>query len=235
MNRKNSFVLYNSFYEPIKGLTSEEKGKLLDAFFQYQINDKIPELSPAVKMAFGFIKPHFDRDLEKWENIKKKRSEAGKRGAKATNDLKSQQTPANADTCQQTSTNPAKPANADTCQQTPTNPAKPANADTCQQSSTKPAVNVNVNVIKKKNIKKKKNIEEIFFKPTIPEIEKYCKERKNNIDPHCFYDHYESNGWKINKNSMKDWKATVRNWERRNKVQTNKPEEMEEFGGVNAN
>ena len=217
MNRKNSFVLYNSFYEPIKGLTSEEKGKLLDAFFQYQINDKIPELSPAVKMAFGFIKPHFDRDLEKWENIKKKRSEAGKRGAQATNDMKSQQTPANANTCQQTSTKPAKPAN----------------ADMCQQSSTKPAVNVYV--IKKKNIKKKKNIEEIFLKPTIPEIEKYCKERKNNIDPHCFYDHYESNGWKVNKNSMKDWKATVRNWERRNKAQANKSEKMEEFGGVNAN
>jgi len=217
MNRKNSFVLYNSFYEPIRDLTLEEKGKLLDVFFQYQINGKIPELSPAVKMAFGFIKPHFDRDFEKWENIKKKRSEAGKRGAKATNDQRSQQTPANADTCQQTSTNPAKPAN----------------ADTCQQSSTKPAVNVNV--IKKKNIKKKKNIEEIFLKPTIPEIEKYCKERKSNIDPHCFYDHYESNGWKINKNSMKDWKATIRNWERRNKVQTNKSEEMEEFGGVNAN
>ena len=73
MNVKNSFVLYNSFYEPIRDLTLEEKGKLLDAFFQYQINDEIPELSPAVKMAFGFIKPHFDRDLEKWENIKKKR------------------------------------------------------------------------------------------------------------------------------------------------------------------
>jgi len=232
MNRKNSFVLYNSFYEPIRDLTLEEKGKLLDVFFQYQIDGKIPELSPAVKMAFGFIKPHFDRDFEKWENIKKKRSEAGKRGAKAINDQRSQQNPTN---IEQTPTTSAKPANADTCQQTPINPAKPANADTCQQSSTKPAVNVNVNVIKKKNIKKKKNIEEIFLKPTIPEIEKYCKERKNNIDPHCFYDHYESNGWKINKNSMKDWKATVRNWERRNKVQTNKPEEMEEFGGVNAN
>ena len=36
----------------------------------------------------------------------------------------------------------------------------------------------------------------------------------NNINPEQFYDYYEANGWKINRNPMKDWKATVRNWER---------------------
>jgi predicted phage replisome organizer len=53
-----------------------------------------------------------------------------------------------------------------------------------------------------------------FEKPTISDIEQYCIERNNNIDASQFFDYYESNGWKVGKNSMKDWKAAVRTWER---------------------
>ena len=53
-----------------------------------------------------------------------------------------------------------------------------------------------------------------FVKPTVEEIKAYCVERNNRIDATYFYDHYEANGWKVGKNPMKDWKATVRNWER---------------------
>lgn len=53
-----------------------------------------------------------------------------------------------------------------------------------------------------------------FTKPTIDEIQDYCIERNNNINANQFYDYYESNGWKVGKNSMKDWKAAVRTWER---------------------
>ena len=53
-----------------------------------------------------------------------------------------------------------------------------------------------------------------FEKPTLSEIKEYCIERNNNIDAEQFYDYYESNGWKVGKNSMKDWKAAVRTWER---------------------
>lgn len=53
-----------------------------------------------------------------------------------------------------------------------------------------------------------------FVKPTVDEVRTYCQERKNNVDPERFVDYYESNGWKVGKNSMKDWKATVRTWEK---------------------
>ena len=53
-----------------------------------------------------------------------------------------------------------------------------------------------------------------FEKPTLSEIEQYCIERNNHINAEQFYDYYESNGWKVGKNSMKDWKAAVRTWER---------------------
>ena len=53
-----------------------------------------------------------------------------------------------------------------------------------------------------------------FVKPTLSEIEQYCIERNNNVNTEQFFDYYESNGWKVGKNSMKDWKAAVRTWER---------------------
>lgn len=54
-----------------------------------------------------------------------------------------------------------------------------------------------------------------FVKPTLGEIKDYCKDRKNSIDAETFYDYYESNGWKVGKNPMKDWKACVRVWEKK--------------------
>lgn len=54
-----------------------------------------------------------------------------------------------------------------------------------------------------------------FAPPTIQEVTDYCFERNNTIDPQRFIDFYTSNGWKVGKNPMKDWKAAVRNWEQR--------------------
>lgn len=54
-----------------------------------------------------------------------------------------------------------------------------------------------------------------FKKPTIEEIEAYCKERNNNIDPKHFYSYYEARGWLLGKTKMKSWKATVHTWEQR--------------------
>jgi hypothetical protein len=55
-----------------------------------------------------------------------------------------------------------------------------------------------------------------FVKPTIPEIIAYCEERDNRVDAQQFFDHYESNGWKIGKSAMKNWRASVRTWEKNN-------------------
>jgi hypothetical protein len=49
--------------------------------------------------------------------------------------------------------------------------------------------------------------------PTVGEVEAYCLERKNNVNPQKFINFYESKGWMIGKNKMKDWKACVRGWE----------------------
>ena len=54
-----------------------------------------------------------------------------------------------------------------------------------------------------------------FTPPTVEEITKYCKERGNGVDPEQFHDFYSAKGWKVGDQSMRDWKAAVRTWERR--------------------
>ena len=51
-------------------------------------------------------------------------------------------------------------------------------------------------------------------RPTLKEVAAYCKERGGLVEPNKWYDYYSSNGWKVGKNPMRDWKACVRNWER---------------------
>ncbi len=53
-----------------------------------------------------------------------------------------------------------------------------------------------------------------FTPPTIEEVREYCRSRNNNIDPEQFCSFYESKGWMVGQNRMKDWKASVRTWER---------------------
>ena len=59
------------------------------------------------------------------------------------------------------------------------------------------------------------NKKAFFKKPTLDDVKDYCIERNNNIEAEAFLDFYESKDWKIGKNKMKDWKAAVRTWERR--------------------
>ena len=54
-----------------------------------------------------------------------------------------------------------------------------------------------------------------FVPPSIDQVREYCKERNNSVDPQRFIDFYESKGWMVGKNKMKDWKAAVRTWEQR--------------------
>ena len=77
---KSSFLIYLDYKEQFELLTDEELGQLLRAIMLYEETGKITELSGMLKMAFSFIRTQLDRDRDKWEGTKNKRSEAGKKG-----------------------------------------------------------------------------------------------------------------------------------------------------------
>ena len=76
------------------------------------------------------------------------------------------------------------------------------------QPEEKPAQEIQQEKPKRKN----------FVKPTVEEIETFCKEKKYNVNAQQFFNYYESNGWKIGRNAMKSWQAAVQNWNTRDKA-----------------
>lgn len=53
-----------------------------------------------------------------------------------------------------------------------------------------------------------------FVKPTVLEVDEYSASSGPQVDGQKFCDFYESKGWMVGKNPMRDWKAAVRNWQR---------------------
>ena len=66
-----------------------------------------------------------------------------------------------------------------------------------------------------------------FKKPTLEEVQKYCEERNNQVDAERFINFYESKGWKVGNQPMKDWKACIRTWEKE-KTKIIKPKWLDE-------
>ena len=61
-----------------------------------------------------------------------------------------------------------------------------------------------------------------FKKPTVEDVSLYCQSRNNLVDAEKFFDFYSSNGWRVGKNAMKDWKAAVRTWEKNSTTEQTK-------------
>lgn len=78
---KDSFVIYTKYEEQIALLTDQQAGVLLRSLFCYQSEKTLPKMDDVVKMIFTVIRQQIDFDNQKYDEICKARSEAGKLGA----------------------------------------------------------------------------------------------------------------------------------------------------------
>jgi hypothetical protein len=78
---KNNFIIYNSFYEPIKSLSDEQLGKLFRAIFNYTINGEVTQDND-ILIAFMFIKNQLDIDNEKYQKICERNKNNGSKGGR---------------------------------------------------------------------------------------------------------------------------------------------------------
>lgn len=83
---KKSFILYTDLHETIKELDDTEAANLLRAIFRYQNGEPIGDVDRATKLIMKSLEQTFKREDSKWESIRKKRAEAGRKGGKATQD-----------------------------------------------------------------------------------------------------------------------------------------------------
>lgn len=106
---KESFIIYKSFYEPIKDLSFEDKGQLFDAIFQYQIDGIEPTNTSRIYMPFMFFKNQFRLDNIKYEKIIERNKNNGSLGGRPKK--------------------PKKPSGLKKTQANPKNPSEPKKPD----------------------------------------------------------------------------------------------------------
>lgn len=102
-NKKSSFVYYLDWAEELLTLPDELRLKVDDAVKRYVLYGEEPTDREVIYSMFGLMRKQIDRDADKWNDIREKRSEAGRRGAEVTNRQKS----ANDGKCRQKSANSA--------------------------------------------------------------------------------------------------------------------------------
>ena len=126
-----------------------------------------------------------------------------------------------------------------------------------KQNSSKTKANYNQDKVESKKENEKENKKEKekeidiekdiidkrkrFTPPTVEEVQSYCIERRNTVDAERFVDFYSAKGWKVGNQPMKDWRAAVRTWEKREERSPQKPRrksfaeiaaEMDKEGGT---
>lgn len=178
-NDKKSFLLYCDLIHTVEQLTDEQAGDLFKHILRY-VNDQQPQTENVItRIAFEPIKQSLKRDLQKYEDIRKRNQDNARKRWDATasdripNDTK--------------------------------------NADSVSVSGSG-------SVTGKKEIKG-------FVKPTIEQLKEYMREQGMNDIAENWLNHYEANGWKVGKNAMKDWKASVRTW-KLNNLKNNSPSQQ---------
>lgn len=190
---RNQFTFYRSFYDAAVGLPEEEQAALIMAIAGYALYEIEPELDGASAAIFQVVRPVLDSSRRK--------SEANKAYAKRV--LEESQTIPKGnpeESLRNPQGNPDK--------------GKNKNKDKDKDKSK------DKNKVKNKNKYldsggERSSTPSRFTPPTVDEVRDYCMERGNDVDPQRFYDFYSSKGWKVGQNAMKDWRAAVRTWERR--------------------
>ena len=134
-----------------------------------------------------YLFPAFKRQIDRANDISETKAANGSKGGK--------QTEANRSKVKQTEANVSKR----------------------KQTQAKPSEEEEYNKEKEEENHKEKNKKEScrFLPPPVDEVKAYCRERGNRVDAEQFVDFYSSKGWRVGSQPMKDWKAAVRTWEKR--------------------
>lgn len=207
MEKKNSFVLYLNALEQWEMLSDEQAGKLVKALFKYaDTGEKLQTEDGMLRMAFSFITAQMDRDSEKYAKTCEKRRNSIKKRWENNNTKNT-----NVYTCIQNDSNVTDNDNDNVNDNENEN-----DNDNDTHSDTLCVCSNNIKAetaVSDSHEKPSHEKSEVFIRPSVEEVRKYCKERKNKIDPQRFVDYYDSKGWMLGKSHMKDWKAAVRCWE----------------------
>ena len=186
---------YYSYRKKLEKLSDQEVGRLVRSLLEYGETGETEELAGRESIAFDFIADDINRAKAAYEErCAKNQRNIEKRYARQddTNVYDGIRTNTNVYETYQTKDKP-----------------KDKTKDKTKDNSLPP------NGVSDTRAKR-------FTPPTLDDVLAYIRERGSNVDAQRFLDFYTAKGWMVGKNRMKDWKAAVRTWEKRDSEQ-NKP------------
>ena len=186
---------YYSYRKKLEKLSDQEVGRLVRSLLEYGETGETEELAGRESIAFDFIADDINRAKAAYEGrCAKNQRNIEKRYARQddTNVYDGIRTNTNVYETYQTKDKP-----------------KDKTKDKTKDNSLPP------NGVSDTRAKR-------FTPPTLDDVSAYIRERGSNVDAQRFLDFYTAKGWMVGKNRMKDWKAAVRTWEKRDSEQ-NKP------------
>ena len=186
---------YYSYRKKLEKLSDQEVGRLVRSLLEYGETGETEELAGRESIAFDFIADDINRAKAAYEErCAKNQRNIEKRYARQddTNVYDGIRTNTNVYETYQTKDKP-----------------KDKTKDKTKDNSLPP------NGVSDTRAKR-------FTPPTLDDVSAYIRERGSNVDAQWFLDFYTAKGWMVGKNRMKDWKAAVRTWEKRDSEQ-NKP------------
>lgn len=212
--RKNSFVLYTDCLEQLEVIPDAERGILFLEVLRYARTGVVPNIeNPFLKALFLGFKNQIDRDCAKYEEVCKKRAEAGRNGGnQRVANLKQSQ--ASGSNCNQNQANSSNCLNVE-ANASNTKQSQASGSNIKANQADNDSDNDSDNVI---DIKKSKGKTSRFTPPTIQEVKSFIDEKGYSIDAETFIAFYESNGWMVGKNKMKDWRMAIVTWSKRDNV-----------------
>lgn len=205
---RDSFVSWYKMFVRLESVfesaPDECAGRALKASFVYARTGEVPELDPVSMILFSAIKPSIDDSAESFENISKRNRENGKRGGRPPAPQKNPEKPKET---QITQTNPENPAKAeDRSKKIEVRSKKIEDRSIDNENRTLTASSARESTQKRTRFNPPGNDEVIAF---------FGNQGSSTQQANNFFDFYTANGWKVGRNTMKDWKAAARNWIRR--------------------
>lgn len=199
------FKAYASWKNALELLSDEQAGRLMKAIWHYASCGEVTPMTGVEGMAFAMILPQMQKDEAAHDAFVESRRINGAKGGRPKKASGSEE-------------EPKKPSGFSENLQKPTE-----TYDNLQNQYKKEEIRN-----KKEEIRnKKKEIEEPkrkrFTAPTVDDVKAFCTEKGLSVDAEHFVAYYESNGWRVGKNPMRDWQAAVRIWSR-NEYSSNKPQ-----------
>ena len=222
MAERKTFLFFCSWAEVLSDFTPADRCAVYDAAIAYVEDGTLPDLSPVLMMAFKFIKKDIDemqgkyeskceRNREnirrRWQKIKSAEREAYERIQSNTNEYERIQSNTNEYETYECIHHKHKHEH------------EHEHNHEHEQNSIDKSISSADNIKKETTKVVKKKSAARFTPPTLEDVANYAHEKGYAINAERFISYYESVGWRVGRNQMKDWRAAVRTWAARDRKQ----------------